>query len=313
MDADKVARADPADENKSELSAAERRASAARQDDENATSEKEQRWTRHSRRAMAIAVAALITGCFAAFGGDLANLITSGTASSSRTPSTRTSAIRGMSAPTAAEDLQAHAYWCCRFTSVLASTGFYWPGSATRLSKALGTPGSGVSSSALIPAGLGVIEIPLQTSSTEPIDVEPPKIVVRSRTPNLTDGIVAILPRGGQGAGSPAEFEADVDDAEPATVTVGSGSKESSTYQYVSSSSPETMTLYVADSNYSCFFDVQITWLEQGRTHTAVLTDGGRHFHILGSAGLPWYRGDPEFRITLRRAFGHPFSYYAPG
>ena len=45
-----------------------------------------------------------------------------------------------------------------------------------------------------------MIEIPVQTSGAEPILVAPPKVIVRSRTPNLTHGVVAILPRGGQGA-----------------------------------------------------------------------------------------------------------------
>ena len=122
----------------------------------------------------------------------------------------------------------------------------------------------------------------MQTSGTEPILVAPPKIIVRSRQRNLTRGLIAILPRGGQGIGSTGQFEADVDNAKPVTVPFGTTGSQSSSYQYVSANSPEVITLYVADTNYDCTFDVQLTWQEQGRTHTTLLSNGGRHFHIIG-------------------------------
>ena len=124
--------------------------------------------------------------------------------------------------------------------------------------------------------------------------------------------MIAILPRGGsQGAGEPAQFEADVDDADAVTVPYGSAGGASS-YQYVSASIPETITLFVADSDYDCTFDIELTWLAQGQTHTTVLTNGGKHFKILGSTGLPWYSGDPGLGVKLAFDSGHPFSYHAP-
>jgi hypothetical protein len=194
-----------------ELPGDEPRISAAPKNGTDAAPKKDKRLTRRAKWAMGT----VVTGCLLAVGGGLYNLVTSGVTPATSTPSAGTSATGATSTPAAVEGLQANADWCCRYTSVVASTGFYWPGSAARLSTALRTARSGVSVSALMPAGLGLIEIPLQTSGTEPIDVAPPKVIVRSRTPNLTHGIIAILPRGEQGTGSPAEFEADVDDAEP--------------------------------------------------------------------------------------------------
>ncbi|MFC1432092.1 hypothetical protein ACEZDB_15705 [Streptacidiphilus sp. N1-3] len=211
----------------------------------------------------------------------------------------------------AAEDLETQASWCCKFATVLASTGFYWPGTSATLTTALAPTGTALDPATLMPAGLGLIEILLQTSGTEPIMVEPPKAIVRTRSPNLRDGVVAILPRGGQGGGAAAQFEADVDDTAPVTRPVGSANAQGANYQYVSANSPEVMTLFVADTHYDCSFDVQLTWLEQGVTHTALLTNGGRHFRMVGSEGLLWYAGDPRLGAPLARVAGKPFSYYA--
>ena len=276
----------------------------ASQDGAVAKSGKSKHWTRRgSVWIMGIAVTALVSGVIAAIIGDVNNVVTSGP----------TPPAGSASAAADAEDLQAQADWCCKFTSIIASTGYYWSGSAASLFTALRTPSSGVTSSSLAPAGLAVIEIPVQTSGTEPIYVAPPKVIVRSRAKSLVRGMIAILPRGGQGSGAPGQYEADVDDATPDTVPYGAASDQSTSYQYVSSGSPETITLYVADSDYDCTFDIRLTWLEQGHTHTMLLTNGGRHFRILGSSGLPWYKGDPQFGVTFSRVFGHPFSYYAPG
>jgi hypothetical protein len=49
---------------------------------------------------------------------------------------------------------------------------------------------------------VGVLEIPLQTAGTEPIYVAPPQVIVRDRQPNITTGLVAILPLGAQGSDS---------------------------------------------------------------------------------------------------------------
>jgi hypothetical protein len=211
-----------------------------------------------------------------------------------------------------AEDLETHATWCCKFTTVVTSTGVYWPGTSDTLTAALAPSGNGTDPATLMPAGLGLIEISLQTSGTEPIMVEPPKVVVRTRSPNLRNGVVAILPRGGQGGGAAAQFEADVDDTVPVTRPVGSANGQGANYQYVSANSPEWLTLFLADTKYDCTFDIQLTWLEQGVTRTGLLTNGGHHFRMVGSAGLPWYAGDPRLGVKLTRVSGKLFSYYAP-
>jgi len=220
------------------------------------------------------------------------------------------SSVKG---PAAAENLDAQATWCCKLIMAETSTGFYWPGSVDTLSAEFGPQRSGFDPTALTPAGLGLIEIPVQTSGTEPILVAPPKAIVRSRSQNLTRGVIAILPRGGQGGGVPGQFEADVDNPTPVTTPLGATGGQSAAYQYVSGNTPEILTLFVADKNYDCVFDVQLTWREQGRTHTTLLTNDGKHFRILGSTGLPWYAGDPRLGVKLKRVSGRPFSHYAPG
>jgi hypothetical protein len=69
----------------------------------------------------------------------------------------------------------------------------------------------------------------------------------------------------------------------------------------------------VADSDYNCTFDIKLTWQEQGRVHSTLLTNNGRHFRMLGSRGLPWYSGMPQENVKLQPVSGHNFSAYAPG
>ena len=182
------------------------------------TAEKVKSWARRGLGfAATTAVVALISGLFYAFGGDI----------HSHLPLV---GGRAAAAPQSAavEDFDAQANWCCKLISVEASTGFYWPGTPSSFFAAL-HPGQGSTNPvSLTPAGLGLIEIPVQTSGTEPILVAPPKIIVRSRQRNLTRGLIAILPRGGQGIGSTGQFEADVDNAKPVTVPFGTTGSQSS-------------------------------------------------------------------------------------
>jgi hypothetical protein len=262
------------------------------------------------------AVAALITGLFTPFGGDIHNRLPVVGAQAS-TPASQSVSQSGPSGGPAsasgggpAEDFQVTAYWCCKLVSVEAKTGFYWPGSAGSLSAALDPVQTGAVPPVLMPAGLGLVEIPVQTSGTEPILVAPPQVIIRSRGPNLTTGMIAILPRGGQGGGSPGEYETDVDNAVPVTVPAGAAAGRAA-YQYVSANSTEVITLFVADANYDCTFDIQLTWQEQGHLRHTPLTNGGKHFRMIGSAGLPWYAGDPHLRTPLARvSAGKPFSHY---
>jgi hypothetical protein len=197
--------------------------------------------------------------------------------------------------------------------TVDTNTGFYWTGTPGSLEAALDPTQAGATIPTLMPGGLGLIEIPVQSSGTEPILVAPPKVIIRSRGPNIAKGLIAILPRGGQGGGTPGEFEADVDNAAPVTVPFGQSGSAASSYQYVSANSAEVLTLYVADANYDCTFDIQLTWQEQGRSHTTLLTNNGQHFRIVGYTGLPWYSGDPRLGKPFGRLPpGKPFSYYAP-
>jgi hypothetical protein len=207
------------------------------------------------------------------------------------------------------EQLQASVAWCCSYTTVEGNGGYYWPGSESGMEHWFAVPHSQTIPD-LTPSGVGVIEILLQTSGTEPILVAPPKVVIKSRTQNVKHGVVGIIPLYGQGNSAPGEFLADVDAPTPATVTIGSSGTES---YYVSSTSSETFILTLTDVKYNCVFDIQLTWMAQGRRQTRLLTNGGHHFRILGSAGLPWYTGSPGLGQPFIRASGHPFSFYATG
>ncbi len=207
------------------------------------------------------------------------------------------------------EPLQATVAWCCSITTVEETGGYYWPGPAAGMEHWFAHPPSNQTAASLTPAGVGVIEIVLQTSGVEPIFVAPPKVLVRRRTPNVTHGVVAITPLYGQGNSAPGEFSADVDASTPATVAVGSSGNQDF---YVSSTSAQTFILTLTDVDYDCLFDIQLTWTTQGRRQTRLLSNGGHHFRIVGSAGLPWYSGSPGIGEPFAPASGHPFSFYAP-
>jgi hypothetical protein len=205
------------------------------------------------------------------------------------------------------EDFKATAAWCCRFTMVSENGGFYWNGSASSLDSALSGMRGETSISSLTPAGSGVVEILLQTSGTEPIYVAPPKVIVRSRGQNVKSGMVALLPLYPQGSSAPGEFSADVDEPSPVTIASGSSGNQ---YYYVSNTSPETFILTVEDASYDCKFDIELTWMEQGKLQSRVLNNSGHHFRILGSSELPWYSGNPGMNEKLTRVGGRPFSSY---
>lgn len=270
--------------------------------------------------AAATAIGGLITALAALFAGDLHSHLplvgtqasAAGTQQSAGQPSP-SGGHAATSSGASPEDFHARANWCCELVSVNADGGYYWPGAVGALHPAvLYSAKEGSALPALMPAGLGLIEIPVQTSGTEPILVEPPKVIIRTRSRNPSRGMIAILPLGGQGGTKTGQFGTDVDNATPVTVPAGSAGGQAPTYQYVSSASPEVITLFVADTNYDCTFDIKLTWQEQGRSHTMLLSNGGKHFRIIGSVGLPWYTGDLATGGKLTRVpAGQPFSRYA--
>jgi hypothetical protein len=254
--------------------------------------------------SIVVAVVTVISGLFGPVGTDLF----SSQSTASPSPSQHSAANQQ-------EGLQASASWCCHLTSVEASAGFYWPGSSASLGSAL----SGTNPASLLTyAGVGIVEIPLQTSGTEPIYVAPPQVIVRNREPNVRQGIAVIMGLGGgQGVGAATEFQADVDASTPVTVpfTAGSGQPSqgsASDYYYVSSGSPEVLILAIEDTDCDCTFDVRLTWQAQGQRHSTLLTNGGRHFRIVGSSGLAWYTGNRVSGGITKLSSQRPFSAYAP-
>ena len=148
--------------------------------------------------------------------------------------------------------------------------------------------------------------------SAEHILVAAPTIVVRDRRPNVKTGVIGIVPLGGQGAGQASQFEADVDADPPITRAYAIGGQQGesvagSSYLYVSRGSTEVMLVAVRDTTCDCTFDVQLRSLDQGHDQTTTLTNGGNHFHIVGSAGLPWYQGNPLTSVPFTRVTAHDF------
>jgi hypothetical protein len=221
------------------------------------------------------------------------------------------SSAAGSPSPSAAETLQASAVWCCEFAMVGARVGYYWTGSESSLNATLGADGSSLGS--LTPGGVGVVEIPLQTSGDESIYVGPPEIQVLSRKANVSKGIIGIISLGGQGSAPPNQFMADIDAARPTTVAyaLGSGAQAglstAPAYYYVSASSPEILLLEVRDTGCDCTFDVKLNWQAQGHSYSRVLEDGNQSFHMVGSSGLAWYSGNPGFGQNLKPVGGSSF------
>ncbi|WP_194908464.1 hypothetical protein [Catenulispora rubra] len=190
----------------------------------------------------------------------------------------------------APETLEATAGWCCRVAVVTSSVGYYVPGSAADLTAAV------THRTSLTPAGVAIVEIPLQTTGIDAITVSAPQVIMRSRKPNVTTGVIGILALGGQGSGTVSQYETDLDSAAPVTVPFSPGGGQNSAggppqYYYVTNTNPAVLLLAVRDSGCDCTFDVKVSWQTDGHEASEVLTDNGRDFHIVGSAGLPWYTG----------------------
>lgn len=190
--------------------------------------------------------------------------------------------------------LQARADWCCQIATAQGwYAGYYWHGSVTSLKAAMKS-NSLQSISGIVPAGSAVIEVPIQTDSTEIIYVHAPQAVVLSRTADPRQGQIAVIPPISQGAGEPALAVTDIDATTPVTVPYSPAAQRGSSssggaFYYVTQGNPLLFLLGVRDADCDCTFDLRLEWQAEGRTYSKVLTNGGQPFRMIGSSGLQSY------------------------
>jgi hypothetical protein len=193
--------------------------------------------------------------------------------------------------------LQARIEWCCQLTAAEGEAGFIWPKSYGDL-EANVRAGS-VNLTHATHAGVGLIEISLQTDSAEPIYVAPPEVVVQGRARRPAQGLLLTYEYTPQGAGIASQFTADVDEGDPVTVPANSATASAPAanpamdYFYVSQSSPEIMMLQVVDRDYFCHFSILLKWRSGGRTYQHQFVNDGQSFTMAGSAGLRNYVYNP--------------------
>jgi hypothetical protein len=190
----------------------------------------------------------------------------------------------------AAGPVQASAYWCCRLSEDKAHD-YYWPRSpAAFIAAARWRPGT-PRILATLPGTVPVtpsVEISIQTSSDDEILIAGLRVVMRSRHPSdPRAGLVVEQGCGGCGGASSARyFDTDLDSAAPVVKSEGARA----TYYHISKDDSEVFVLNFADATYDCVFDLELDWVAHGKNGETLLDNNGKHFHIAGSSGHPWYR-----------------------
>lgn len=186
--------------------------------------------------------------------------------------------------------LQARIEWCCQLASVAGSDGYIWPESYKSL-RATVKAGS-LDLAHISRAGIGQLEISLQTNNTEPIYVAPPEVIVQDRARRPGRGLYLVVNNTPQGAGETSQFIANLDDRDPVTVPYSPKSSQQSAggqtkqYFYVSRNSTEIMILQVVDRDFLCRFSILIRWRSGGRDYQHLFSNDGKPFTIAGSGSL---------------------------
>lgn len=187
--------------------------------------------------------------------------------------------------------VQADAYWCCRAVSG-ENLEFYWPGSLPAADRHVQAGTSVERLPGIVPAGEAAIEIPVQTDSSEAIILDGLEVVVRSRRPSAAHGLILQIPPPGLGGATAAVYRTDLDSGSPRVLpsaAPGSTAPAQGFYYHVSQADPQLYLLRVSDTGYDCVFDVKLRWTAHGVRHQKMLTNGGAGFHVMGTAGLPWF------------------------
>ena len=189
-----------------------------------------------------------------------------------------------------ASALKARAEWCCQLAAAEGSAGYIWSNSYENLQASV--KAGSLNLTRATHAGIGQIEISLQTESTEPIYVAPPEVVVLGRARRPSPGLLVVEDYTPQGTGAASQFTADLDEPDPVTVPDNPESAPASAgspainYFYVSQNSPEIMILRVVDHDFLCHFSILLKWRIGGRNYQHLFVNDGQEFTIAGSIGL---------------------------
>jgi hypothetical protein len=143
---------------------------------------------------------------------------------------------------------------------------------------------------------LPVIEITAQTPSSEAIVLSGIHIRTLKATPDPTSGFLYYELKGCGGCPTVRPFNVDLDQKVPIAVaqpdpgTCGPKAGPPVTFPFIiTPGDPEIFHLNMTDAQTDSTFNVEIDWVDNGRSGKTILDNGGKGYHLIGSKGLPLY------------------------
>ncbi|MDI1462953.1 hypothetical protein QEZ54_18405 [Catellatospora sp. KI3] len=160
-----------------------------------------------------------------------------------------------------------------------------------------------------VPAGQTQLDVTVQTDSAESVILEALRVRVLHRGQSSpADGFVVTMPCGDCGGSVITRpFQVRLDDAEPVLRPL----QNSRNFPYeVSLTDVEVFTLDLRDNACDCTFDLVLEWVAKGRHGETVLDNEGRHFRMVGPAGLAHYALSlsEQGELRLPEAPGKPLT-----
>ena len=153
------------------------------------------------------------------------------------------------------------------------------------------------------------IEITAQTPSSEAIILQGVHIRVLHQAPDPTTGFIYYDLKGCGGCPTVRPFNLDLDQKTPVPIsqpdpgTCGSRPGPPVSFPFIiTPGDPEIFHLNMTDTQTDSTFDVEIDWVDNGRSGKTILDNGGKGYHLTGNKGLPLYT-DSGSQGTL-----HPYA-----
>ncbi|MFJ9121302.1 hypothetical protein ACIRJO_37975 [Streptomyces sp. NPDC102394] len=217
-----------------------------------------------------------------------------GFSSSPASDPSRPAASSGSLSPS--DDVQSDATWCLSGNSCPVRGGdYYWSGSATQLNSALTRVSRLDSLPGLSAVGSDQIVITFQSASNESVLLTGLRVVSRQHSPNPQGGLIAVPSCGSCGGQTSVYyFITSLDDPAPSALPqdpkTGKAIPGRTGFPLtLSQTDVDVLLLTVNDAHCACSFDLDATWTIKGKKGHTLLTNGGAHFRIMGSQGLPRY------------------------
>ncbi|MER5452662.1 hypothetical protein ABT065_44810 [Streptomyces sp. NPDC002764] len=194
------------------------------------------------------------------------------------------------------DEVQPNATWCLSGNSCPVRGGdYYWSGSAAQLNSALSRVSRLDSLPGLSAVGSDQIVITFQSASNESVLLTGLRVAGRQPSPNPETGLIAAPSCGGCG-GQPSVyyFMTSLDDPVPSVLRqdpkTGKAIPGMTGFPLtLSQTDVDVLLLTVNDAHCACTFDLDATWTIKGKNGHTLLDNGGAHFRITGSRGLPLY------------------------